>query len=96
MALALGKTVTELQAHMPLSEVALWQRYRKQHGPLTYERMFDRPAALLAFIFSRAHGGKATMKDLLPYSRDGVDEAPPLEDIIKQIGGTKIGKRKPR
>lgn len=92
MALALGGTVADLQRRMTMREVQLWMSYRRIHGPLNYERRFDRPAAMIGHILSRAYGGKATFKDLMPYGRDAdasADSAS-IEDIINEIGGVKV------
>ncbi len=82
---------------MSRGEIALWMAYREKNGPMNYMRMFDRPAALIGSILSRAHGGKATLKDLMPWpGNNNSDAAPTLDKLIEKIGGVRIGKRKSR
>lgn len=100
MALALGKTVGELQQSMTQREIRLWISYRNKHGPLGMERRFDRPAAIIGMILSRAYGGKATMKDFMPWGQEEqADEVVSFDQLIdqigKQVGGVNIGERKP-
>ena len=87
MAINLGGTVGELQRRMSYAEFTRWLVYRKKHGPLTDERRFDRPAALLAFLYAQVHAqqGKSpsSLADFMPWS-----EPPPasIHDIAKELG----------
>lgn len=91
MALALGKTVKELQQEMSFGEVRVWVAYMKKYGPFNDVRRYDRPAAILGSILSRAHGGKATQADFMPWGKD-VKVDPSLEDMIGALGRVKIGR----
>lgn len=72
----------------------MWLKYREKYGPMNDIRRHDRPAALLGSILSRANGGKAEIKDLMPWGKKEAEEQEPsLEDIIKSVGGIKIGER---
>ena len=75
---------------MSLNEFRVWVDYRNKYGPMNDVRRYDRPAALLGNILSQAHGGKAKMKDFLPWGKD--EREPTLEDLIGAIGGVKIGR----
>ena len=78
---------------MSLREVLVWSAYRMKYGPMNDVRRHDRPAALLASLLSHAHGGKAEMKEFMPFGKEADETAATLDDIIAQIGGVKIGKR---
>ena len=64
----------------------MWQEYRKIHGPLSYERRFDRPAAVLGVILSKLHSGKLTFKDLMPWPPQENEEPASVEQIFEKIG----------
>lgn len=86
-----GSTIRELQSRMGVSEVALWVKYFKKHGPHSAVRKYDRPAALLAYVASRISGGKSVMTDFMPFGREDEKEAT-FEDIVNILVGAKGGK----
>ncbi len=90
--MVLGGTIAELQARMPLREVHVWLAYRNKYGPMSDVRRFDRPAALIASLISRAHGGKAELRDFMPFGID--QDAVSMDEIIAAFGEVKIGKRR--
>lgn len=63
----------------------MWQQYRKRHGPLSFERRYDRPAALLAVILSRLHGGKLEFKDMMPWPPENNEEPASVDEIFAKI-----------
>lgn len=74
---------------MTVSEVALWAAYFKKFGPLNAVRMYDRPAALLAYVASRAVGGKSTMQDFMPFGRE--EKEATFDDLVDILVGDKKG-----
>jgi hypothetical protein len=66
-----GRTVQELQAAMSTSELASWQAYVEDNGPLDYQRRYDEPAALIAWAArSVAPGiGNSSPKDFYRYHK---------------------------
>lgn len=91
--MALGGTITELQARMPANEVRVWMAYRQKYGPMNDVRRYDRPAALLGSILSRAFGGKAKQADLMPFGQE--EKETTINDVVASFGpGVKIGKRR--
>lgn len=52
---------------MSMREFAAWCAYVEDNGPLNYERRYDRPAALVAYVAQALMGGKQTVLDFLPY-----------------------------
>jgi len=62
-----GRTIAEWQAAMTTGEWELWMRYRRKHGPMGFERRYDRPAALIASIGNVTMGGKSKMRDFTPW-----------------------------
>jgi hypothetical protein len=84
LALALGRTVGELQASLSHAEWARWLVYRKTHGPMTDERRYDRPAALLAHLYASAHSkNPPSMTDFMPWSEQ---PAATLHDLARELG----------
>jgi hypothetical protein len=65
LALALGFTVTDLKARMPLDELAGWFAYVDLYGPVDYRRRYDEPAAMLSMVVNRTGGGNAKLDDFL-------------------------------
>jgi hypothetical protein len=79
LALALGMTVTDLKARMPMDEFGAWFAYVELHGPVDYRRRYDEPAAMLTYVTQKIQGGKAELKDFLralptPYDAAGLSE----------------------
>ncbi|WP_460640112.1 phage tail assembly protein T [Larkinella harenae] len=74
-----------------MTEYAVWCAYRDKYGPMHDVRKFDRPAALIAMILNRVHGGKATMKDYMPWGQE--EKEATIEDLIAEFGGVNIGKQ---
>jgi hypothetical protein len=77
LALALGMTVTDLKARMPMSEFGDWFAYVELFGPVDYRRRYDEPAAMVSYITQRVQGGKAKLDDFLrsvptPYEAAGL------------------------
>jgi hypothetical protein len=84
LALALGMTVTDLKARMPMDEFGAWFAYVELHGPVDYRRRYDEPAALVAHTTQWSNGGKMEYKDFIrplpkPY------EAAKLSEIDMQV-----------
>ncbi len=80
-----GATVGELQRRMSHAEFVRWCIYRRQFGPMNYERRYDRPAALLAYKYSQVHGGNPeSIADFMPWSQD--ESVATLEEIAKELG----------
>jgi hypothetical protein len=91
--MALGGTITELQARMPITEVRLWMAYRKKYGPMNNVRKYDRPAALISSILSRIYGGKAKIADFLPFGQTEAEKL--VNELVAELGpGVAIGKRR--
>lgn len=91
MALALGRTVGELQKSMTVNEVILWSSYLAKHGTLSPQRKYDMGAAMICSTISRANGGKAKPMEFMPFAKPS--EA--VDDQIKEIfGSVKIGSRR--
>jgi len=74
---------------MGIAEVSVWAAYFKKNGPHNAMRFYDRPAALQTTAIVRVNGGKAEMKEFLPYGIE--EEYATMEDIIKLVGGVKNG-----
>lgn len=66
LALALGKTVGELQRDMSQREYASWQKFYRSH-PFDDAHRYHRPAAMIAGAFG---GGADAMKDRLEWLRN--------------------------
>lgn len=84
LALALGMTVTDLKARMPMSEFGEWFAYVELFGPVDYRRRYDEPAAMISMVTNRTNGGKAKLSDFLrklPTIHDTAD----LSDVDKQV-----------
>lgn len=91
LALALGgRTVQELQAAMSASELASWQAYVEDNGPLDYQRRFDEPAALIAWAArSVAPGaGKSSPKDFYRYHKKS--EHTNIDSAIAKVFGVNL------
>lgn len=57
-----------------------------KYGPMNDVRRFDRPAAIIATILSKAFGGKVKMKDLMPYGQEPERQAT-FAELVKELGG---------
>ncbi len=72
-----GCTIEELQAKISMSEFAIWLAYRRKFGPMNPVRRYDTGSALIASMISRAHGGKATAQDFMPFPvKEPIDDDP--------------------
>lgn len=87
LALNLGGTVGELQRRMSHAEFTRWLTYRRAHGPLTDERRFDRPAALLAWLYSSVHAAKGrapgSLAEFMPWSDE---PSATIDDVARELG----------
>lgn len=55
---------------MTHADVQMVRQYTAQHGPLSPARMYDRPAALLAYIVQSAIGEKPkSIADFMPFEK---------------------------
>lgn len=71
-----------------MDEFRIWIAYRKLNGPMNDARRYDRPAALISAILSRANGGKGKIADYMPFSRKiDTDREPTLEEIMAAFQG---------
>lgn len=76
---------------MSMAEINVWTAYRKKYGPMNDVRRHDRPAALLAHIITSVYGGKAKIKDFLPFGvKEDENREATLDDFIKAFGGVNI------
>lgn len=90
----LGYTVGELQEKLTESEYYLWLRYRRKFGSFSPVRKYDRGSALIATMISNANGGKASMKDFMPFGYESEDvEVSPEEFMNLLVSGGKNGSR---
>ena len=80
----LGGTVAELKHRMSAAEFGRWIKYRNDFGAMDDRRMFDRPAALVATVLSRVHGGKAEMDSFMLQKKE--EDEPVISDP-KQLAG---------
>jgi hypothetical protein len=72
-----GCTIEELQAKIGMPEFSIWLAYRKKYGAMNPVRRYDTGSALIASMISRAHGGKATAMDFMPYpAKEPVEDDP--------------------
>lgn len=67
---------------MSAAEFTRWIKYRNDFGAMDDRRVVDRPAALIASVLSRVHGGKAQIEDFMPQKRQ---EDEPVIDDPKQL-----------
>ncbi len=72
----------EWKRKMTHGEYESWCRYRLRHGPMTMDRRYDRPAALLATMWS----SKAKMTDFLPWPQKSARELE-AEAIFNELMG---------
>lgn len=79
LALALGKTVGELQATMSQREWVSWQKFYRSH-PFDDAHRYHRPAALIAGSFGG--GGQKAMWERLEWLRN---EQKPPADMPAQV-----------
>jgi hypothetical protein len=86
----LGGTVGELKHRMSAKEFGDWIDYFNRIGRCGPVRMFDAPAALLAWKVDNVMGGKTEIKDYLPFHKEP-DQVASVEDIFKEFGGVKRG-----
>lgn len=81
---------------MSASEFNLWLAYRSKYGPLNPVRKYDAGSALIASIINRAHGGKATAKDFMPWGKEPekeIEVAPSdFIDAVAKLKGARIGR----
>lgn len=69
LSLLLGRPPSELKASLTYADVMLYRAYFLRHGPVSPVRMYDRPAALIAYLISKAHGGKPHgITDFMPFN----------------------------
>lgn len=64
LALALGKTISELQAVMTVRELRSWRRFYRER-PFDDLHRFHRPAALIAHSFGGGDGVDETLRILI-------------------------------
>lgn len=69
---------------MSITELQVWQAYRKKYGPMNDVRRYDRPAALISKIVSQVKGGKLSMAELMPYGKETREAG--IEDFIQAYG----------
>lgn len=69
-------------------EFGEWCDYFNRVGRCGPVRMFDEPAALLAWKIDHVMGGRTEIKDYLPFYREP-DQEVPVKDAIKLFGGVK-------
>lgn len=68
---------------MSAGEFAEWEAYTEVTGPIGYERRYDRPAALTAYVMQAVHGGKHKVADFLPYPlKKTHDDDPNVEQSL--------------
>lgn len=81
LSLALGRPISELRRTLTHADFATYAAYTGKHGPLSTERMFDRPAALISYLLAKIHGGTPSgLGDFMPQFR------PPTEaDLLAQL-----------
>lgn len=93
MALAIGRTVGELQNSMTVGEVMLWNRYREKNGSLSPQRMYDRGAAVVASTISRVNGGKSKVEDFMLMKPEPKSDKEVLNKLISSGAKIATGKR---
>lgn len=72
---------------MSYAEWCRWLLYRQKHGPMTDARRFDRPAALLATLYSQVHSKQAgSMIDFMPWTEE---PATSIDDIAAAFGAVR-------
>jgi len=55
---------------MTHADVQMVRQYTAQHGPLSPARMYDRPAALIAYLISKTSGGDPkSIADFMPFQQ---------------------------
>lgn len=89
LALALGSTVHDLKARMPLNEFSDWVAYVELYGPVDYRRRFDEPAALIASTVSWSVGGKRPFKDFIRALPEINSDLSDTDKQIKKAFGNK-------
>jgi hypothetical protein len=53
---------------MTYADVQMVRQYTAQHGPLSPARMYDRPAALIAYYLLLSNGGSPkSLADFMPF-----------------------------
>lgn len=84
----LGGTVAELKHRMSAKEFGEWCDYFNRVGRCGPVRMFDAPAALLAWKVDHITGGTTEIKDYLPFSKEP-EQLATVQDIFKEFSGVK-------
>lgn len=82
-------TVEELRQRMSQREFMDWSAYVAEFGELSPMRMYDRPAALVAYTAQAIQGGSRTMADYMPWPNEDIQEmtGPSLEaGLLAQFG----------
>ena len=67
-------TVDELKRRMTQREFMDWSAYVAEYGELSPMRMYDRPAALIAYTAQALKGGSRTLADYMPWPIEHNDE----------------------
>lgn len=62
--------VSELTERITEHDLQLYRSYVQKHGPLSPARMYDRPAALIAYLISKTSGGNPkSIADFMPFEQ---------------------------
>lgn len=63
-----GWTIEEAKARMTFAEAQQWLSFIQRRGPMDMGARMETGFALLATMINHANGGKAKMRDFMPYA----------------------------
>lgn len=60
---------------MSYAEMQTYRAYTEKNGPLSVLRMYDRPAAVIAYMLARVNGNDVKFSDYMPFGKTTTTEA---------------------
>lgn len=70
-----GNTIAQAKANLTYDEALKWFDYLRQKGTVNLGTRLEWGFALIATVINNAHGGKAKMRDFMPFTRQEDEEA---------------------